>query len=213
MQKTTIQKTMILGLLGTLLCTASAQAQTTPTADDTATSKPITIKLGAFLPSGSGTKNALGNTWFAVGGEYAFAKPGTSVMPIAFIDYTGKSKTVTVDNGVGGSADINSNASSFGIGGGIRAYGNAGSSVTPFYGAGVGVYFNHYKANVNDATLGNLGDFSKNKTSIGFKLNVGAEFQKMYFVEADYFNAGKVNVVETANVEFSGINLLVGARF
>lgn len=215
MQKTTIPKTMILGLLGMLLCAASAQAQTTPApADDTATPKPITIKLGVLFPSNGDLKNAVGSTFFAAGAEYAFINKQnpTSLVPLAYVDYAGRSKNRSVDDGQGNSVSLDLTASTVGVGGGARYYiGTPGTgSITPYVGAGVGVYFNHLKvaATVSSSDQSGSASDSLNKTQFGFRLNAGVEFQKMYLLEANYTNAGSVE-----GTRIDGFGIQAGVRF
>jgi len=209
-----MKKTMMFGVLGMMLCAIGAQAQTTP-ATDAAPQKPITIKLGAFFPSNGDTKN-LGKTWFAAGAEYAFAKPGTSLLPLAYVDYTGKSKDLgtILDDGAGNTISGKISATSIGVGVGVRGYASTTGAITPFYGAGLGVYFDQVKVDGSGTGLfAKSASVSKNKTNLGFKLNAGVEFQRMYFVEAAYTNPGKVDLGDGISAKLEGFDLLVGARF
>lgn len=160
-----MKKTMAVILLGTTLSGISVGAQ----AQDTAApvQKPISIKLGVFLPSNGNIKAALGKTWFSAGAEYAFNKQGNTqnIMPLAYVDYAGAKK-----NGI--------DANFIGVGPGVRYYTSppGTSTTTPYLGAGVGAYFIHASG----------GGDSTNNTRFGGKVNIGIEFQQMYLLEANY---------------------------
>ncbi len=182
-----MKKTMAVILLGASLAGIAAGAR----ADDAApVVKPVTIKLGVFLPSNGNIKDALGKTWFSAGADYAFNKQGTgqSVMPLAYVDYAGASR-----HGLKGDF--------VGVGAGVRGYASApGASTTaPYFGAGVGAYFIHASAN---------GGGSTNTTRFGGKINVGVEFQQMYLLEANYTYAGKVS-----GTTVDGFGIQAGVRF
>jgi hypothetical protein len=169
------------GLLGT-----GAAAQTY---DAVPVVKPLTLKLGAFLPINGTLKNAVGKTWFTAGAEYAFSKLGDqqNLMPLAYVDYAGANKHgLTVDY--------------VGVGPGARYYLTApgAGTTTPYVGGGVGAYFLHASGNGS----------SINNTKFGFKVNAGIEFQQMYLVEVNYTNAGS-----ESGTRFDGVGIQVGARF
>ena len=173
-------------LLGASLCGVTSAAR----ADDAApVQKPVTIKLGVFLPSNGNLKNAVGKTWFSAGADYAFNKQGggQSVMPLAYVDYAGKS-----------SHGLNVNYTAVGLG--VRGYGSPpGTSTTaPYFGVGVGAYFIHASG----------GGDTTNDTRLGGKVNLGIEFQQMYLLEANYTYAGKVS-----GVTADGFNIQAGLRF
>lgn len=184
-----MKKTRIIGAaalaLGSLLGTgAAAQTDTIPAAE-----KPLTLKLGAFLPTNGTVKKAVGNTWFSAGAEYAFSplaeEPGLT--PLVYVDYAGASKHGLAVNYIG-------------IGPGARYYLTPpGAGTTPIYiGGGIGGYFLHAS-----------GDGSSlNKTKFGFKVDAGIEFQQQYLVEVNYTNAGS-----DSGTRFDGVGLQVGARF
>lgn len=189
MKKNRMMKTMAAGCLGLALgglAGGGAQAQAPEAAPVT---KPITIKLGAFFPSDSALKDVIGKTWFNAGADYAFSKVGDqqNLMPLAYVDYAGKS-----GNGL--------TVSYVGVGPGVRYYLSppGAGTVTPYVGAGLGAYFLRASG----------GGDSANKTKFGFKLNAGVEFQQMYLVEASYTNAGS-----ESGTRFDGFNLQVGVRF
>ncbi len=179
-------KTMAVLLLGAALGGVAAGAR----ADDAApVVKPITIKLGVFLPSDGNLKSAVGKTWFSAGADYAFNKQGAgqSVMPLAYVDYAGKSS-----HGL--------NVDYVGVGIGVRGYGSAPGTgtTTPYFGAGVGPYFLH----------GSGGGSSTNETRLGGKVAVGVELQQTFLLEANYTYAGKVS-----GVTVDGVNFQAGVRF
>lgn len=209
-----MQKTLILAALGMLLCAASAQAQTAPAVDETAPPKPLTIKLGAFFPSNGNLKDLVGSTFFSAGAEYAFLNKQNpaSLVPLVYVDYAGRGKNRSIDDGQGNSVSLDLTASTVGVGGGVRYYiGAPGTgSVTPYVGAGVGVYFNRIKVATAVSSGGQSGSASDslNKTQVGFRLNAGIEFQKMYLLEANYTNAGSVE-----GTRIDGFGIQAGVRF
>lgn len=223
-----MQKTPIFSTLAALLCAATAaHAQTTapapppaqntspPTASaDAPAPKPITIKLGAFFPSSGNLKDIVDKTFFAAGAEYAFVNKenASPVTPLVYLDYIGRSKNRSVDDGQGNSVSLDVTASTVGLGGGVRYSFGApeAGSVTPYVGAGLGVYFNRVKAGLNVASGGQSASVSDsaNKTQLGFRLNAGLEFQRTYLLEANYTNAGKIG-----ETRIDGFGVQVGARF
>ena len=155
--------------------------------------KPITLKLGVFLPGGSRLKNAASDTWFSAGLEYALVpKPGAetaaaSFLPLGYIDYA-------VSNRHGVNADY------VGIGPGFRytLAAPGSSTLIPYVGAGLGAYFLH----------GSGFGGSTNKTNFGYRLNAGVEFNQSYLAEINYTDANSLG-----STRFRGFNLQVGARF
>ena len=214
-----MQKIFILSAVGTLLCVSGVQAQTAPAqtapaADEIQTAKPITLKLGAFFPSNGDVKDLFGSTFLSVGGEYAFTGKNrvSSVVPLVYVDYAGRSKNLSSTDSQGTSFSNDLTFSTVGVGGGVRYYvGTPGTgSVTPYIGAGAGLYFDHLK---NAATSSSGGQSvsdstSVNKTKVGFRLNAGVEFQKMYLVEVNYTNAGTIE-----STRLDGFGIQAGARF
>ena len=181
----------LLALFGTALSvgfSAGASAQSAAPAE-----KPITLKLGVFLPSGSRIKNAASDTWFSAGLEYALVpKPGeeaaaSSLLPLAYLDYAGSNR-----NGV--------NARYIGVGPGFRYNLAAPGSGTliPYVGAGAGAYFLHGSG---------LGS-SSSKTQFGYRLNAGVEFNQAYVFEINYTDASKLG-----STRIGGFNIQVGAKF
>lgn len=151
--------------------------------------KPITVKVGAFFPTNSGARDAVGNTWFTAGADYAFRKTDAAapVLPLVYVDYAGKSRD-------------GFRLSSVGVGVGVRAYGNRSttSTVIPYYGAGIGAYF----------LTGSGGGSSETNTRIGGKVNVGVELNQGPFLEAAYTLTGKVQ-----GDDLNGVSISIGTRF
>jgi outer membrane protein W len=150
--------------------------------------KPVTIKLGIFLPSNGTVKNKVGSTFFAAGLEFGLSKTTAdqATIPLLYVDYNGDSKS-------------GQHLYDTGVGVGVKHYlGSADASSSPYVGAGVGAYFD--QASLNGS--------SENKTNLGFKLDVGYEFSHAALIEADYVNAGSA-----AGVSADGFDILVGYRF
>ena len=195
-----MKKTLIVGILGALLgvvAGAGAQAQT----PDTTVVKPISIKVGAFFPGNGVVKDATGNTWFKVGADYAFSKTDTAnpLLTSVYVDYAGGSKH-------------GNNASLVGVGVAARDYfsktsagTSSGTSVSPYAGAGIGVYFAHASG----------GGFSKTETQLGGKIVLGAELNTGPFIEVGYNIVPKsFTVVNGGNsIRLDGFDASVGYRF
>jgi hypothetical protein len=175
--------------LGLLLCAFAAPV--VHAQDTQQVNKPISIKLGAFLPSDGNVRDSFDSSWLALGADYAFSKTAadTPVLPLAYLDYTGDSK-----HGV--------NAQLYGIGVGVRAYPNrnAGQEIIPFYGAGIGLDFLHASGG---------GASSTTNTQIGGKLELGAELNSGPFLEAEYQEVPQ----KVDGVRASGFNIMIGDRF
>lgn len=167
-----------------IACVGAANAQT-----GTNVQKPIAIKIGASFPQSSSAKD-LGNSWFAVGGDYTVSKSqaNTAVQNLVYVDYTSKSK-----NGA--------DARYTGVGIGTRSTAPVQSATgyTLFYGAGMGAYFQNAK----------VAGVSKNATSYGAKASIGLDFSQGFFLEGGYtWISNKVN-----SVNLSGFNLYAGFKF
>ncbi len=178
--------TLLAAALGAALCGTQASAQSAAPPE-----KPITLKLGAFLPSGGFLKNATSNSWFSVGAEYAVAPHGSqaaasSLVPLGYIDYAGSNR-----HGV--------NARYIGIGPGVRYNLTApgASTLVPYVGAGIGAYFLHASSFGGTST----------KTNFGYRLNAGVEFNRAYVFEINYTDPESLD-----HTRFSGFNIQVGAR-
>ena len=176
-----------LALLSLGLSTGASAQSATPA------EKPITIKLGVFLPSGSALKNAVSDTWFSAGAEYALVPkagadaPAQSFVPLGYLDYAGVNR-----HGV--------NADYFGVGPGFR-YNLAApgsSTLIPYVGAGAGAYFLHAKG---------LGG-SSSKTNFGYRLNAGVEFNQSYLFEINYTDGNSLD-----GARFGGFNIQAGIKF
>ena len=168
---------------------AGASAQSATPAE-----KPITLKLGVFLPSGSALKRAVSDTWFSAGAEYAFmpkaagaATAAQSFVPLAYLDYA-----VANRHGV--------NADYLGIGPGFRYNLAAADSSTlvPYVGAGAGAYFLHDKG---------FGS-SSSKTNFGYRLNAGVELNRAYLFEINYTDGNSLG-----GARFGGFNIQAGVKF
>ena len=171
--------------LGLLCVAGSAQAQVPATQP---VQKPITIKLGAYFPTASSGRDAGGNTEFSAGVDYAFAKTsvGKPILPSVYFDYQG-------GNHNGGHSD------SYGLGVAARYYTSVpGASVSPYFGAGIGIY---------DESLKRNGGGSSSNANLGAKLMAGVEFSSA-LVELNYQFLPKHNGVNP-----DGLGLQVGYRF
>ncbi len=176
--------TLLASAFGAALCGTGALAQSAVTP-----AKPITLKLGAFLPSGSFLKNATSNSWFSAGLEYAPAPrtaAASSLTPLAYVDYAGSNR-----HGV--------NANYIGVGPGVRydLVPAGTSTLVPYVGAGIGAYFLHASS---------FGS-SSNKTNFGYRLNAGVEFNRSYLLEINYTDPESLD-----HTRFSGFNIQIGAK-
>ncbi len=179
-----------IGLLGLALGAAAPAVR----AQDVATQpviKPISIKLGIFLPTDSSGRSQGGSTQFAAGADYAFTKTtaDSPVLPLVYADYQGGSHD-------GGRADL------YGVGVGVRAYPNRTNDqpLIPFYGAGIGVDFLDAK---------NGGGRSVTKGMFAGKLELGVEMNTGPFAEVEYQIASQ----SVQGVRDDGVNVMIGDRF
>jgi hypothetical protein len=150
--------------------------------------KPVTVKLGVFLPTNGKVEDHVGHEFFAAGAELALSKTTTNqtTLPLLYVDYNGKTSS-------------GQHIYDTGIGLGVKHYlGSVDASSAPYVGAGVGAYFD--QANVEGA--------DENKVNLGYKLDVGYEFNHSFLVEGDWQDAGSV-----AGVTANGFSILVGYRF
>ena len=198
-------KSLKKALLATLLVAgitvaAHAQAPTVPTAKAT---KPIAIKLGVILPSGD-AKDIFGSAAFYVGATYDLGKTKmeSPVLYGPYIDAAFGSKSQSI-----GSVSVKGEGSFVGVGGQARYLFTPPTSAVHFYGgAGLGVYFDHVKGRISVAGEG--GSESKNKTTLGGKVFVGAEFAQGFLGELMYHFPGSVE-----GVNLNTFGLAVGYRF
>jgi hypothetical protein len=179
-------KMSLMGLFFTTVAAPVVHAQATQPV-----LKPITIKLGIFLPTEGSGRSQGGSTQFSIGADYAFTKTANQspTIPIVFADYQG-----------GGSGGGHLDTTDVGIG--VRIYPNRTNlqTVVPFYGIGVGAYFVDAKNNIGR---------SSNNTQIGGKVEIGAEMNTGPFVEADYQYVPQ----SVQGIRASGVNIRVGDRF
>ena len=184
--KKTLKLSALLGGVFISIAAAGAHAQAPATQS---VQKPITIKLGAYFPTASSGRDAGGSTEFSAGLDYAFAKTATTpspILPSVYFDYQGGSKN-------GGHSD------SYGLGIAARYYTSTpGASVSPYFGAGVGIY---------DESLKRNGGGSSSNANIGAKLLAGVEFSSA-LVEVNYQFLPKHNGVNP-----DGLGVQVGYRF
>lgn len=176
---------------GMLLSVGAAHAQATAPVTN-----PWSIKLGALFPTNDRASDNGGNTQFSAGLDYAFGKTtqNNPILPSVYLDYNGGSRN-------GGHVDT------YGLGVAVRAYANspAGANrqaVSPYVGAGIGVYNTDAKNNTSFYTR------SGNNTSLGGKVFAGLEFTGDYFVEVNY-----QWLPSEAGINPDGVGLQVGARF
>lgn len=152
--------------------------------------KPITLKLGVYIPTSSSGRDAGGNGQFSLGADYALAKTvaANPLLPSVYFDYEGGSRH-------GGRANI------YGLGVAARYYSGrpALARVSPYLGIGLGVY---------DADLRRSGQGGGNTVSIGGKVLAGVEFSQSFLVEANYQFLPKHNGINP-----DGLGVQLGYRF
>ena len=187
-----MKKSLLSGIAALLLVGCAA---TVTRADDSPVQKPISVKLGAFLPTGSGAKDR-GSAWFQGGLEYGFGKTDEASPSVknVYLDYTqSKSK--------------NGNPNSvLGIGVGVRSYGEKATNTkyAPYYGAGVGAYFQKGAKSTGANTSS-----TKTNLTAGLKGLVGVELNQGVFAEAGYtYLFSKAN-----GQDLGGFNVALGLRF
>ena len=172
---------------GVFVCgmqSAQAQTATLPV------QKPVTIKLGGFFPTSSSGRDAGGSGQVSAGLDYALTKTTSDnpLLPSVYFDYQG-------GNRHGGRAD------SYGLGVAARYYVGtpALAQVSPYVGAGVGVYDEDLKRNGNDGG---------NTVNVGAKIFGGVEFSQSFLVEINYQFLPKHNGINP-----DGFGAQIGYRF
>ena len=160
-------------------------AATVAQAQESATPKPIEVKIGVFIPSTSELRHSAGTGLPLIEAEYTIQNliDNNSVTKIG-IGYANKTSThimpVTVSQIFRDSKE------------GPMEHGY-------YYGAGVGVYF---------TKLGVAGTSGRTKTLSGGFGVVGWNFNPKVFAEAKYHYISRYD-----NVETRGLELTVGSRF
>jgi hypothetical protein len=192
-------RTMVAALFAAALVVTlgdAAQAQ-----GDTS-NKPWRVKIGQFLPFDSDTEDALGTNFTSFGLGYDL-KRVQSFAPTTYeiyVDYFKRAKR-TIDFG-------RVQTDSLGVGLSTRSViTDKLGWVTPYAGAGLGVY---------SSFVGQLdpdGDYdSARRISIGGKFLVGAEFKGGIFLDGE-FNFLPHPSIFGSDVSLSGFQLRLGYRF
>jgi hypothetical protein len=172
--------------IGVMATCASAQVLNTPT---TSVQNPFSVKVGVMLPSNGSSKHVGGSDQLSIGVDYALAKTTDEnpSLPSVYFDYTG------------GQRSNNGHIDSFGVGVAVRSLTtSATSKMSPFVGAGAGIYY----------TNGNQNGSTKSNYGIGGKIFVGENIGGSFFVEGNYQFLPGVNGINP-----SGFGLQGGVRF
>lgn len=192
----------VAGLGGVLANSAHAQ---TPT---NRVQKPFRIQLGAYFPTDSNVKDAVGSTMFQYGLSYDFAKT-QATNPVTFNAYIDGALR-TGDETIGGqNFDTEFTLTGFGVG--LRSYFTPATAGTRLYGgAGIGAYSARVKASrtENNVTV----SASESSTKFGGKLLVGGEINQGFLAELSYTFVDKVSL-GGENYNPSGVGLTIGYRF
>ncbi|MDQ2686753.1 MAG: hypothetical protein M3Y28_02685 [Armatimonadota bacterium] len=157
------------------------------------TKKPTigTVRAGLYFPFNSRAKNNVGKTWYDVGLDYTVHQtPGISRTNIS-LDY--------IERNSGGN-DIRVVPLTVGQ---FTEHGEAGATVRPYYGFGLGVYF------VHENVPNSIGvQENKNGTAFGGFLAAGLDLPSNFLIEGRYHiisNVGSVNA--------GGLQVMAGLRF
>ncbi len=158
--------------------------------------KPGRLKIGVFLPSDGGLRDATSSTFIAVGGSVDLPARGITrpFTPELYLDATfdakkGGDKASLIAGGVG-----------FRLYPGAKPGDRARVLNNPrfFVGAGVGAYFLNYDVNA----------VKKDSVKPGGKVSLGLDFVQDWSLEATYTAVGKLG-----DVSFGGTSVLLGYRF
>ena len=179
------------GVLALALLSTSAQAQTPP---DTKSPPIAAVRVGAYFPFNSYTKNIVGKTWAGGGLDYVIQqKPGLS-RTILSVDYIERSS---------GGSDIRLipvTIGEFTLQGAGEGQSN---NVRPYFGIGTGAYF------VHENVPGNInGNAKSDTTTIGGYLAAGLDISSNFLVEARYHILPKIGGISN-----SGLQVTAGVRF
>lgn len=188
----------ILAFAGSVAVLGASPARAQGTEDTMKVQKPITVLLGAYFPTDSDFKDAVGNNLLSVGVRYAFAKSKTQSPTLfeGFIDYLNKSRDRTVSDGEGGTRKESIDVQVTAIGVSARqSFASANEAGQPYAGVGIGVY------------TGKAG--GESETRFGGKVNAGYQLNNGWLAEAEYTIITKKKDEASAN----GFQLRVGYRF
>lgn len=164
---------------------------------------PIRLKIGAFFPYDGDTRDSLGSNFISFGAGYDLRR-ASSFRPMvleAYVDGFQRSRTTSA---------ARSEATVIGAGLAARfsLYETPPSPwFNPYVGAGLGVYYTRFKAELADGIEG-----SATRTSVGGKFFLGAEVQKNWFGEAEFNFLPHPSVLGNDQV-LSGWQLRLGYRF
>jgi hypothetical protein len=163
---------------------------------------PLRLKVGGFFPYDGDTRDALGSNFISFGVGYDLRRV-SSFRPMvleAYIDGFDRSRTTS-----GGRAEAAV------IGGGLATRFSLFQTppsrwYNPYAGAGLGVYYTRFKAELAD---GNSG--SATRTSIGGKFFLGTEVRRNWFGEVEFNFLPHPSVLGSDQV-LSGWQLRFGYR-
>lgn len=185
-------------------------------------SKPLTIKLGAFTPSSSDTRDLSGDTHFELSASYDIGKTDSS-SPIVYGVYgdyifqtSNSFNYFDPFDETGGTYTGTSSGYGIGVEGRYlliqdrtwgRHRGGGGGSVTPYIGGGLGVYGSTAKFSQTDFFFDSI-EGSKTVTALGGKLAVGVQSHSGFTGEINYQWLPTVG-----NIDMSGSAIEIGYRF
>ncbi|GAB4456781.1 MAG: hypothetical protein OHK0029_15370 [Armatimonadaceae bacterium] len=185
------------GVVGTAGSAAQAQA----------TDKPLSLRLGGFLPSDEDTQDALGTNFLSWGVGYDLKRFNSFLPGVveAYFDFYKRPKN-TADFG-------RVEALVLGLGLATRFEYQA-DGYKPYVGAGAGLYSSYFSQTLPPGTNGSATPLvdSARRVSLGGKFLIGAELDNGIFGEAEY-NFVPHPSVFGSDISLSGFQLRLGYRF
>ncbi len=150
-----------------------------------------TVRGGIYLPFNARVKNAIGNTWYGGGIDYAFQQKPTVSRTVLSVDYIERSTS-------------NYNIRIFPVTiGEFSLSGGAQNGVRPYFGVGAGVYF------IRQTIPNDVGFSESNSTTaLGGYLAAGLDLPANLMIEGRYHILEKVGSANS-----SGLQLMAGFRF
>jgi opacity protein-like surface antigen len=143
---------------------------------------PWSVQVGASWPGSSDAKQVQGTTVLNAGVDYAFSqtKGKTPLAESVYVDYDGGSKSGVLFKPYNNKS-YDGQLYAYGIGVAARQSLAASGGLTPYYGAGIGVY-----ETASDYKVPGTSFTDKTATGVGGKIFAGLNFTGNYFVQVAY---------------------------
>jgi hypothetical protein len=196
-------------LLCTTICALLAgfitQAAKADSDSSTANSSPITIKLGAFVPTNSYLKQWFGSEWYRATGEYALTSSNSNGQAYLYAEFIGQETPHVYTQGYNVTETCTTSNGSVGVS--LSTLSNPGRhKVLPYAVVSGGVAFDYLRWKVT--TYNTSGVTSDSIATLAFKLGGGININNQFVIEGDYDDYGIVD-----NYRINGYGVSIGYHF